>query len=294
MVIGKTYHRALSEAYGNRSLSPVEVCWQCLNGGCQMQVAENLLKSKLIQGELGIGIWCSLGSALVTEIIAGSGCDWVLMDGEHSPNDLLSIIAQLQAISGETAEPIVRLPSDDSNLIKQFLDGGARNLMIPNVRDAAQARSIVAATRYAPDGIRGYSTGHRANRFGRIKGYHAIAHKNQLLVIQIECSVGVANAAEIAAVDGVDVLFVGPGDLSANLGAMGNPNAEHVQVAIRHVIKAAYSSGKAAGILAPVKEDADRYIGNGCTLVAVGGDLGLVARGSDALMATYGKGASDT
>lgn len=258
-----------------------------------MQEAKNLLKSKLAQGELGIGIWCSLGSALVTEIIGGSGCDWVLIDGEHSPNDLLSIIAQLQAISGETAEPIVRLPSDDANLIKQFLDGGARNLMIPNVRDAAQARAIVAATRYAPEGIRGYSTGHRANRFGRIKDYHAKAHENQLLVLQIECEVGVANAAEIAAVDGVDVLFVGPGDLSTNMGAIGNPNADHVQTAIKQVIAAANASGIATGILAPVKTDADRYISNGCTLVAVGADLGLLARGSDALMATYGKGTND-
>lgn len=254
-----------------------------------MRESENTLKSRLARSNVSIGIWCSLGSALATEIVAGSGCDWVLIDGEHSPNDLLSIVAQLQAVSGEMAEPVVRLPSDDPNLIKQFMDGGARNLMIPNVRNAAQAREIVAATRYAPDGIRGYSTGHRANRFGRIKDYHVNAHKNQLLVLQIECSDGVANAAEIAAVDGVDVLFVGPGDLSTNLGAMGNPNAEHVQAAIQDVIKAANSSGKAAGILAPLKSDADRYIENGCTLVAVGADLGLVARGSDALMASFGK-----
>ncbi|MFT5160433.1 MAG: 2-dehydro-3-deoxyglucarate aldolase, partial [Paracoccaceae bacterium] len=166
---------------------------------------------------------------------------------------------------------------------------GARNLMIPNVRDAAQARAIVAATRYAPEGIRGYSTGHRANRFGRIKDYHANAYKNQLLMLQIECETGVANAAEIAAVDGVDVLFVGPGDLSTNLGAMGNPNADHVQTAIKEVMAGAKAHGKATGILAPVKADADRYIDYGYTFVAVGADLGMVARGSDALMASFGK-----
>ncbi|WP_269744961.1 HpcH/HpaI aldolase family protein [Pseudorhodobacter aquimaris] len=234
-------------------------------------------------------MWCSLGSAMTTEIVAGSGCDWLLIDGEHSPNDLLSITAQLQAVGGYPVEPVVRLPSDDSDLIKQHMDAGARNLMIPNVSNVAQAKRIIAATRYAPEGVRGYSVGHRANNFGRIKDYHANAHKNQLLFLQIECAEGLKNAADIAALDGADVLFVGPGDLSTNLGAMGNPNAEHVQQAIRQVIAAAAKSGKPTGILAPVKADADRYIEAGCKLVAVGADLGLLARGSDALMASFGK-----
>ncbi len=255
-----------------------------------MKEPQNSLKSKLKRGELGIGIWCSLGSPLVTEIIAGSGCDWLLIDGEHSPNDLLSIVAQLQAVAGSAAEPIVRLPSDDTNLIKQLMDAGARNLMIPNVRDAAQARTIVAATRYAPNGIRGYSNAHRANHFGRIKDYHANAYKNQLLVLQIECEAGIENADEIATVEGVDVLFVGPGDLSANMGAMGNPNAVHVQEAIKSVIAAASASGKASGILASAKTVADRYIEYGCAMIAVGADLELVARGSDALMTSFEKG----
>ncbi len=226
---------------------------------------------------------------MTTEIVAGSGCDWLLIDGEHSPNDLLSITAQLQAVGGYPVEPVVRLPSDDSDLIKQHMDAGARNLMIPNVSNVAQAKRIIAATRYAPEGVRGYSVGHRANNFGRIKDYHANAHKNQLLFLQIECAEGLKNAADIAALDGADVLFVGPGDLSTNLGAMGNPNAEHVQQAIRQVIAAAAKSGKPTGILAPVKADADRYIEAGCKLVAVGADLGLLARGSDALMASFGK-----
>lgn len=250
----------------------------------------NSLKNALLQGQLQLGIWCSLGSPLTTEIIAGSGCDWLLIDGEHSPNDLLSIMAQLQVVNGLPVEAVVRLPTDDASLIKQYMDVGARNLMIPNVRNAEQARAIIAATRYAPDGgVRGYSTGHRANQFGRINDYHAHAQRNQLLVLQIECDEGVKNAAEIAALDGTDVLFVGPGDLSTNLGAMGNPNAKHVQDAIRSVIAAAASAGKPTGILAPVKADADRYIKDGCKLVAVGSDLGLLARGSDALVASFGK-----
>lgn len=258
-----------------------------------MEEKQNKLKQALLAGHTQLGIWCSLGSALTTEIIAGSGCDWLLIDGEHSPNDLLTVMAQLQAVGGYPVEPVVRLPSDDTHLIKQYMDAGARNLMIPNVRNATQAKDIIAATRYAPVGVRGFSVGHRANQFGRVKNYHAKAHENQLLILQIECAEGVKNAAEIAALDGADLLFVGPGDLSTNLDAMHNPGADHVQEAIRSVIAAAGKSGKSAGILAPVKADADRYIAAGCRFVGVGADLGLLARGSDALMASFGKAQYD-
>lgn len=247
----------------------------------------NPLKAALLSGRAHIGIWCSLASALTTEIVAGSGAGWVLVDGEHSPNDLRSIMAQLQVVAAFDTEGVVRLLSDDPNLIKQAMDIGARSLMIPNVRTAEQARAIVAAMTYAPGGFRGFSVGHRANQFGRIAGYHANARKQQLLAVQIEDEEGVANAATIAAVDGVDVLFVGPGDLSTNMGSMGNPGAAHVQAAIASVNEAAASAGKASGILAPVKADADRYIAAGFTMVAVGSDLGLLARGSDALIASF-------
>ena len=247
----------------------------------------NDLKTALSQDQASIGIWCSLANSLSTEVVAGSRADWVLLDSEHSPNDLRSIVAQLQAIAAYPLEPVVRVRSDDSNLIKQFMDGGARSLMVPNVRSAKQARAVVAATRYPPAGIRGFSMSHRANRFGRVKDYHATAHESQLLTVQIECADGVANAAEIAAVDGVDVLFIGPGDLSANLGSLNNPEATHVQAAIREVITAARASGKVVGILAPVKDAADRYIEWGCRMVAIGSDLGLLAKGADALVASF-------
>ncbi|MFI0849053.1 HpcH/HpaI aldolase/citrate lyase family protein [Mesorhizobium sp. IMUNJ 23232] len=253
-----------------------------------MQEKPNSLKSALQAGKAHIGIWCSLGSALTTEIVAGSGAGWILIDGEHSPNHLLTIMAQLQVAAAFPCEAVVRLPSDDANLIKQAMDIGARSLMIPNVRSAGQARAIVSAMTYAPyGGIRGFSVGHRANAFGRIKDYHANARDQRLVVLQIEDETAVANAAEIAAVEGVDVLFVGPGDLSTNMGAMGNPNAAHVQEAIASVREAAGSVGKASGILAPVKADADRYLADGFTMVAVGADLGLLARGSDALIASF-------
>lgn len=252
-----------------------------------MQERVNSLKAAVQAGRAHIGIWCSLASALTTEIVAGSGAGWLLIDGEHSPNDLRSIMAQLQVAAAFPCEAVVRLPSDDPNLMKQALDVGARSLMIPNVRTAEQARAIVAAMTYAPGGFRGFSVGHRANAFGRIAGYHAKAREQQLLAVQIEDETGVANAAEIAVVDGVDVLFVGPGDLSTNMGSMGNPGADHVQEAISSVRRAAASAGKASGILAPIKADADRYLADGFTMVAVGSDLGLLARGSDALVASF-------
>ncbi|OBQ86042.1 HpcH/HpaI aldolase/citrate lyase family protein [Mesorhizobium sp. WSM3873] len=254
-----------------------------------MQERVNSLKAAVKAGQPHIGIWCSLASALTTEVVAGSGAGWLLIDGEHSPNDLRSIMAQLQVAAAFPCEAVVRLPSDDPNLMKQALDVGARSLMIPNVRTPDQARKIVAAMTYAPGGFRGFSVGHRANAFGRIAGYHAKAREQQLLAVQIEDAAGVANAAEIAAVEGVDVLFVGPGDLSTNMGAMGNPGAAHVQEAIASVRKATAAAGKASGILAPVKADADRYLAEGFTMVAVGSDLGLLARGSDALIASFNR-----
>lgn len=253
-----------------------------------MQERTNGLKQALQADRPAIGIWCSLANALTTEIVAGAGADWILIDGEHSPNDLRSIMAQLQAAAAYPAcEAAVRLPSDDANLIKQMMDAGARSLMVPNVRTAEQARAIVASMSYAPDGMRGFSVGHRANAFGRIKNYHATARAQQLLAVQIECETGVANASAIAAVPGVDVLFVGPGDLSTNMGAMGNPSAAHVQAAIQSVLDAARAQGKAAGILAPQQGDAERYLEAGFTMVAVGSDLGLLARGSDDLVARF-------
>ncbi len=252
-----------------------------------MQERPNGLKAALREGRPSIGLWCSLASALTTEIVAGSGVGWLLVDGEHSPNDLRSILAQLQAAAAFPCEAAVRLPGDDPILIKQFMDAGARSLMVPNVRTAAQARDIVAAMTYAPHGFRGFSVGHRANQFGRIAGYHRNARDNQLLAVQIECDTGVANAREIAAVEGVDVLFVGPGDLSTNMNAMGNPGADHVQQAIASVRQAAADAGKASGILAPAKADADRYLRDGFTMVAVGSDLGLLARGADNLIASF-------
>ena len=243
----------------------------------------NQLKSSLRDGRPQIGLWCSLANPFSAEVLAGSGADWLLIDGEHSPNDLRSIAAQLQAVSSYPLEPVVRIPVHDPVLIKQYLDIGARSLMIPNIRTVEEAERVVAATRYPPDGFRGYSVASRANRFGRVPNYHALAHEDICLVLQIEDAEGVANAVGIGAVEGVDNLFVGPSDLSANLGHMGNPGAEAVQAAIASVI----ASGHSSGILAPVEADAKRYLEQGATLVAVGGDVGLLAKNADALVGRF-------
>lgn len=252
-----------------------------------MQERPNPLKDAIQAGQPDIGLWCSLASAITTEVVAGSGVDWLLIDAEHSPNDLRSVVVQLQVAAAFPCEAAVRVPSDDANVIKQMMDGGARSLMVPNVRSAGQARAIVAAMRYAPAGIRGFSVAQRANAYGRIAGYHANAGARQFLAVQIEDEAGVAQAAEIAAVDGVDALFVGPGDLSTNMGAMGNPCAAPVQAAISQVLAAAKAAGKGAGILGRQNADARRYLDAGFTMVAVGSDLGLLARGSDALVAQF-------
>jgi 4-hydroxy-2-oxoheptanedioate aldolase len=257
-----------------------------------MQERQNPLKFMHLQERPSIGIWCSLGSALVAEVVAGAGPDWLLLDVEHSPNDLRSIVAQLQALGQYPLEPVVRLPSDSAVLIKQFMDAGARSLMIPNVTSAQQAREVVAAMRYPPQGVRGVSAAHRANRFGRITDYHSRAQTHQLLAVQIESAPAVTQAAEIAAVDGVDVLFVGPGDLAANLGAMGNPEDEQVQRAIRAVLAAARSAGKSPGILAQVRSQAQRYAQMGFRMLAVGSDLGLLRAGSDELVQAFGRHAA--
>lgn len=252
-----------------------------------MQESPNTLKSTFSSDEVAIGVWCTLASALTTEVVASAGPDWLLIDGEHSPNDIRSIMGQLQAAGQYPTEPVVRAPPDDVVAIKQLMDIGGRSLMVPNVCSAKQAKAIVAATRYAPNGVRGFSAAHRANRFGRIARYHETAQENQLLILQIESEMGVRNSREIAAVEGVDVLFVGPGDLSTNMGFMNQAGAPLVQKAIYDVVAATNAEGKSAGIWATDRADARHYIENGFRMVTVGSDLGLLAKGLDDLVASF-------
>jgi 4-hydroxy-2-oxoheptanedioate aldolase len=222
-----------------------------------------------------------LANNVTAEIVAGSGFDWLLIDVEHSPNDLRSVMMQLQAMAPYPVEPIVRLPNNDASLIKQFMDIGARSLLLPCVDSVEEAKNIVAATRYPSAGIRGVSLSQRANRYGRVPNYHQNAERDICVVVQIE-SLDAVNAAEaIASVEGVDALFVGPSDLSTSMGYLIKPGVDVVQDAIVSVAAAARRAGKPVGILAPVEADAQRYLELGYTMVGVGSDQGLLTSASD-------------
>lgn len=253
----------------------------------------NRLKAALAANRRQIGLWCSLASNVTAEIVAGAGFDWLLIDVEHSPNDLRSVMSQLQAMAPYPVEPVVRLPVAETRLIKQYLDIGARSLLLPNVESVDEARAIVAATRYPGRGVRGVSVSQRANRYGRVKDYHQQADRELCVVVQIESPAGVAVAADIAALDGIDALFVGPSDLSTNMGHLLQPGLAEVQEAIVAAHAAARRAGKASGILAPIEADARRYLEIGFTMVGVGSDQGLLASASDALAQRFaGTGAS--
>jgi 4-hydroxy-2-oxoheptanedioate aldolase len=237
----------------------------------------NSLKAALAAGSPQIGLWSSLCSNIVAEILAGSGYDWILVDTEHAPNDIQDVLAQLQAMKDGTAEPVVRVAWNDTVLIKRILDVGARSILVPFVQNAKEAAAAVAATRYPPLGVRGVATTPRANRFGRVPGYHAKAHEQMCVLVQVETQSAVAQIEEIAAVEGVDGIFIGPSDLAADMGYLGNTKHPEVQAKIAEACARIRAAGKAAGFLTGDTEEAARCFEHGFTFVAVGSDLGLLA-----------------
>lgn len=245
--------------------------------------SSNRLRRDLQAGRPLIGLWLSLGSPISTEVAGVAGFDWVLLDAEHAPNDVLSLIPQLMALKDSASAAIVRPSWNDTVEIKRLLDAGCHNLLIPFIESAEQARAAVAATRYPPMGVRGVSVSHRGNRYGADKDYFQKANSAITVILQIESRVGVDAAADIAAVDGVDALFVGPSDLAAAYGHLGNPNHPEVQAAIAQVQAAATAVGKSTGILAPLEADARRYLAQGISFVGVGSDLGVLRMGTQAL-----------
>ena len=235
----------------------------------------NSFKRRLLDGETLIGCWCSLANPITTEILGIAGFDWLLLDGEHSPNDVTTFIPQLMALKDSASAPVVRPSWNDAVEIKRLLDAGFYNFLVPFVQTADDARRAVAATRYPPAGMRGVSVSQRSNRFATVADYFRDINAQISVMVQIESRAGMEAAAEIAAVDGVDGIFVGPSDLAAALGHLGNPNDPSVQAAIAAVFDAAKSAGKPTGILTPVEADARRYLAMGATFVAVGSDLGV-------------------
>ena len=247
----------------------------------------NSFKQRLLAGETVIGCWCSLANPITTEVLGVAGFDWLLLDGEHSPNDVGTFIPQLMALKDSASAPIVRPASNNPVENKRLLDAGFYNILVPMVESADEARRAVAATRYPPAGIRGVSVSQRSNRFGTVSGYLAGINDQISVLVQIESRAGMQAAAEIAAVDGIDGVFVGPSDLAAALGHLGEPNHPATQAAIAQVFDAVASAGKPTGILTPVEADARRYLAMGATFVAVGSDLGVFRSGTQALRDRY-------
>ena len=247
----------------------------------------NPFKQAILQNRLQIGLWSILSSHVSVEIIAGAGFDWIVLDTEHAPNELPMVLSQLQAAAAGTAHPVVRVPWNDMVDIKRYLDIGVQSLLIPYVETEEEARHAVSYTRYPPRGVRGYSAAPRASYFGRIKDYPQRCEEHLCVLTQIETRKGLDNLEAIAAVEGVDGVFIGPGDLAANLGHVGNPKHPDVVAVIEDAIRRIRACGKPAGILTPDETLAKRYIELGCVFTAVGSDQALLARGSEALVGKF-------
>jgi 4-hydroxy-2-oxoheptanedioate aldolase len=249
-----------------------------------MQLPQNSLKRALHSGQTQIGLWHGLFHPYVTELLAGTGFDWLCLDAEHSPSDHHNLLAQLQALAAYPVAPVVRAVSDDVYLIKQYLDIGVQTLLIPMVETAAQAARIVAATRYPPRGIRGVGAAlARASRWNQVPDYLHRCEEELCVLVQIESVAGVKNLAAIAATEGVDGVFFGPSDLAASMGLLGKSGDALVQQTILDGISMVRAAGKAAGILTGEIDLARKYIESGATFVAVGLDTSLLVRSANDL-----------
>jgi 4-hydroxy-2-oxoheptanedioate aldolase len=252
-----------------------------------MELPANPFKKAILAGHQQVGLWVSLASPYSTEIVAGSGFDWLLIDGEHSPNDPTTVLPQLQAAAPYPVSTIVRPAWNDKVLIKRYLDIGAQSLLIPYVETAAQAEAAVAAIRYPLRGVRGVAGVTRASRFGRVADYVKRAEEELCLLVQIESRLGLENLEAIAGTDGVDGVFIGPADLAAGLGHLGQQAHPEVQKAIEDAVKRIKARGKPAGILAVDEASARRYMDWGTTFTAVGLDAMILRIESEKLRAKF-------
>jgi 4-hydroxy-2-oxoheptanedioate aldolase len=271
-----------------------ERVWACggrraiyLTQGRALEIQRNELKRALAQGALQVGLWSTLCSNIGAEIIAHSGFDWILLDTEHSPNELPGLVQQLQAMGRGTATPVVRAAWNDPVLVKRILDIGAQSVLLPYVQTAEEAERAVQSVRYPPKGIRGVSAGSRSSQYGRVKDYQPRADAEICLLVQVETRAALDQLEAIAAVDGIDGVFIGPADLAASLGHLGDPQHPEVQTALRDAAARLKRVGKAGGILTIVEADARRYIEWDYTFVAVGVDTSLLARSADALAKAF-------
>lgn len=253
-----------------------------------MQLPENPFKRAIHAGTQQIGLWCAVPSNYVSEILAGAGFDWLVLDTEHAPNELPNVFNQLQSMVGYGTQPVVRVPWNDAVTLKRFLDIGTQSFLIPMVQDAEEARAAVAATRYPPDGIRGYAVASRATRFGRVSDYFTRYADEMCVLVQVETMEALEKVEEIAAVPGVDGIFIGPGDLSASMGLLHQPTHPKVVEAIEDGLRRITAAGNRGGVLVVGDEAlARRYMAAGSVFTAVGVDAALFARSSEALAKQY-------
>jgi 4-hydroxy-2-oxoheptanedioate aldolase len=251
------------------------------------KVPPNVFKQNLKTGTKQVGLWLGLDAPMSTEICAGVGYDWLLLDMEHACIDVAQVLHHSRAARGGSAEMVVRVPSNDAVLMKRLLDGGIRSFMIPMVNSVEDARRAVAATRYPPHGIRGAAGNTRATAFNRYKDYFERYAEEQLVIAQIESLAAVDAIEGIAAVDGIDALFIGPNDLSTNMGYQNRQSAPEVQKVIADVLARTLKCGKAPGILNFVPAEARAFFDKGFSFVAVGADGALLARRAEALLQEF-------
>ena len=244
-----------------------------------MPAPHNPFKHALKKNILQLGCWLGLADAYVAEISAGAGFDWLLVDAEHAPNDLRSIVAQLQVIAARDSHAVVRPPIGETWVIKQLLDAGAQSLLIPMVESAEQARSLVDAVTYPPHGVRGVGSAlARASDFAAIGDYLTTARDEICLLAQVENQKGMDALDDILAVDGIDGVFIGPSDLAADMGFIGQAGAAEVKDAVVGAITKIVKSGKAAGILTLDQELQEKCRDIGATFIATEIDVTLFAR----------------
>ncbi|HEX7891496.1 MAG TPA: 4-hydroxy-2-oxoheptanedioate aldolase [Ramlibacter sp.] len=251
----------------------------------------NPFKKALAAKQPQVGLWLSMADPYLAEVSATAGFDWLLIDGEHAPNDLRSTLAALQAVAPYRSQPVVRAVAGEVALVKQLLDIGAQNLLIPMVDTAEQAQQLVRATRYPPGGIRGVGSAvGRVSRWSQRSEYLDVADDEVCLLAQAETVTALKNLDAICAVEGIDGVFIGPADLSASLGHRGKPGYPEVQAAIEDAIRRIVKSGKAAGILTSDNQLARRYLELGATFVATGVDVLMYANAARKLAAEFGRG----
>lgn len=253
-----------------------------------MPAPHNPFKQALKDGKVQFGCWLGLANAYTAEIMGTAGFDWLLIDGEHSPNDLRSTVAQLQALEASESHAIVRVPIGETYMMKQMLDAGAQTILVPMVDSAEQARQLVRDVTYPPHGDRGvgYSLT-RASRFSQIADYGTTADAQVCLLVQVENKKGIAALDDILALDGIDGVFIGPADLAADMGHMGNALHEDVQAVIMDALRRIRAAGKAPGILSTHDPMTEAALEAGAQFVAVGADVLLLTRSAQALSAKW-------